>query len=199
MRHARASLTRPLPPPSPPRTCLLPLIPQTGMMMFPRSHVFLHVLCRRQPIRAAICGRYSCAVTRQHATGYTTMQEVEWQLNFLRGVRRGARGRGEDGLRAVALVPGQHRMANRVLANSLEQLEQQSCAAGGQRQDMETGVAVMRPATAPAGGASQDRGMIQLAGGWDQGRGIDGERQHGELQRPTVTPTRPPSSACNVQ
>ena len=124
------------------------------------------------------------------------MQEVGWQLDFLRG----ARGRGEDGLRAAALVPGRHRMADPVPADRLEQLlEPQSFAAGGQRQDMEAGMAVKRPATAPASGASQDRGMTQLAGGWDQGRGIDGERQHGELQRPTVTMTRPPSSACNVQ
>ena len=122
------------------------------------------------------------------------MQEVGWQLDFLRG----ARGRGEDGLRAAALVPGRHRMADPVPADSPEQLEPQSFAAGGQRQDMEAGMAVKRPATAP-GRASHDRGMTQLAGGWDQGRGIDGERQHGELQRPTVTPTRPPSSACNVQ
>ena len=126
------------------------------------------------------------------------MQEVGWQLDFLRGAR-GRGSKGEDGLRAAALVPGWHRMADPVPADSPEQLEPQSLAAGGQRQDMAAGMAVKRPATAPASGASQDRGMTQLAGGWDQGRGMDGERQHGEHQRPTVTPTRPPSSACNVQ
>ena len=126
------------------------------------------------------------------------MQEVGWQLDFLRGAR-GRGSKGEDGLRAAALVEGPHHMADAVPAGRLEQLlEPQSFAAGGQRQDMQAGMAVKRPATAP-GRASHDRGMTQLAGGWDQGRGIDGERQHGELQRPTVTPTRPPSSACNVQ
>ena len=51
-------------------------------------------------------GATHARVTRKHATGYTTMQEVGWQLDFLRGAR-GRGSKGEDGLRAAALVPGQ--------------------------------------------------------------------------------------------